>query len=564
MTAQEIFFDVKKKVEQLIRENKHREVTRFTNHKEPGIYMLFIDDFSDNKILPFYIGQTDNFQRRHYEHLSEVMAINRLTYDYFENYLINNYYDGQYKAVKMFNYLLSHELTLDRVRMVILEQIEEKDIRDKKEIEYINRLYAPYIGFNQYNTISGYVKLTLENERKEYYLLHNRKRKLKDETPIWESLERKRKHFITETLGEELINIKLLFDYGYNLFNCNLIKGTIKSYFPQEYEDIFINVKIDELNSLMERSKNYEHERIIQYSLITKAEKSIKTVIEQYVNDYFEANGLRNKKNKEKLIDYYLYDKKDRPVDVEKYIKQYSKGDKNFFNKIAGEDEIWNKIEKERNIIQEQSIVANQLKEEHSKCIRKIFELRGLHLEKYVPYPLKDLYQEHIFANNTINTCNILVDYTSDRANYNIDTYPAVMRVATKVIDTTGTIIEKEWFVENSLSDFFENNDKKYYVRRSFFSVHKPDPFNLSISGADTKISLKAEYDTGINEYTLSKYKSVTLSEVYDELESLIDDNMELKIIIPRSKRRFIDRIESIKNERLKIKLKKASKKKAT
>ena len=69
---------LKEKVFDLIKDKN--EVTSKTDYKKGGVYLLYINDFDNEKILPIYIGQTDDFQTRHKTHITEIMAINRFSY----------------------------------------------------------------------------------------------------------------------------------------------------------------------------------------------------------------------------------------------------------------------------------------------------------------------------------------------------------------------------------------------------------------------------------------------------------------------------------------------------
>ena len=186
----------------------------------------------------------------------------------------------------------------------------------------------------------------------------------------------------------------------------------------------------------------------------------------------------------------------------------------------------------------------------------------GIYIEKYPNFPLKDLYQSSNIECNDLNSCAVLVDFSTDRANYERDIYPATIRIAVRLVNNTGKALKKEWLIENSLSDFLINDNKYYYINTSYVSVHKPDPFSLSTYGADTKISLKAEYDTGINEYTLYRHKKYSLIDVFDELNKLITADMNITVVVPRAKRNFSSILYACKNDHLKEKLEKSAKKK--
>ena len=74
------YAEIKQQVLEIINRNKHNKVDRKTNINKSGIYMLYVDCFDDDKIIPFYIGQTSDFQERHRQHYGELLSLNRLDY----------------------------------------------------------------------------------------------------------------------------------------------------------------------------------------------------------------------------------------------------------------------------------------------------------------------------------------------------------------------------------------------------------------------------------------------------------------------------------------------------
>ena len=68
---------LKYQVKQLIEPNSHREVTPHTKYKTSGIHMIYIDNFTNDKVVPIYIGQSKDIQRRYKQHYSELLALNK-------------------------------------------------------------------------------------------------------------------------------------------------------------------------------------------------------------------------------------------------------------------------------------------------------------------------------------------------------------------------------------------------------------------------------------------------------------------------------------------------------
>ena len=69
---------------------------------------------------------------------------------------------------------------------------------------------------------------------------------------------------------------------------------------------------------------------------------------------------------------------------------------------------------------------------------------------------------------------------------------------------------------------------------------------------------MKTEYDTGINEYTLSQNEVYSLKQVFEELESMIENDMVISVVVPRAKRSAILQLSNCKNELLRKKIEKA------
>ncbi len=135
--------------------------------------MIYIDNFNDDKVIPIYIGQTGygknrNFQNRYKEHLQEIMALNRLEFNYYKELLLDNFYDGHYKTCKIFQYMVDHSCTLKDFHMIVLEKIEEnsdniQELLDKMEQKYFKKYLPAFLGFNQINTVVETNKEFFEN-----------------------------------------------------------------------------------------------------------------------------------------------------------------------------------------------------------------------------------------------------------------------------------------------------------------------------------------------------------------------------------------------------------------
>lgn len=169
MSAENTFLEIKQKVVDIIRKS-NKNVTSDTSHRTGGVYMLYVNDFSDDKIIPFYIGQTTDFQRRYKQHISDIMRLNECSYAvYFNAFLIAVYsytgsrcpFNGKYRPCKIFKYMVDHKCTMNDLCMIILEEYNGADIEDL-ERKYLQKYLPAFFGFNQIDSITERWRLTPE------------------------------------------------------------------------------------------------------------------------------------------------------------------------------------------------------------------------------------------------------------------------------------------------------------------------------------------------------------------------------------------------------------------
>ena len=196
---------------EIIGHNKEKEITRFTNITKSGIYLIYIDNFNDNKILPIYVGQTVNFQQRYREHLENLIEIDGCnSKEYIKNLKIQEY-NGNYKYNKIFSYLLDHNCTLENLHMIILEETENLE---EKEQYYISKLNSNIYGFNQLKSVTFWVA----NKKQCYSELTNGQY-----YPALFNGEYNIKDLFKEYVTKDILNYDIYKNYGYNKFNYFLL-----------------------------------------------------------------------------------------------------------------------------------------------------------------------------------------------------------------------------------------------------------------------------------------------------------------------------------------------------
>ena len=521
------FESIKEKVINLIK-NKN-EITSKTNYKIGGIYMLYVDNFENNKIIPFYIGKTHNFQERHKEHMKEIFAINRLDKDYYEYTIINNYFTGNYKSCKIFKYMIDNNCVLKDIHMIIVEEIESEEIRIKQEQKYINEYLASYFGFNQLNSITFSMEVPLRND----YI---------------------------KIIENDLLNIKKYIKFGFNEFNYLLAKEIFESKNNKLLEDLKELEEIKEIDNNVELGKKVVNERLkLREFNDTISKEKCKRLCGKYIDDFFMKNELKSEEKKKQIINGLLFDEEKNKNDVLRYIQRFSAKDKiNIFNTILekeyGEEikEISQKIEENKKEIEELGYKIYSLRKKLFKGI-----IPQNHISKI---QLQDLYEEKdIFEGISKHNDNVLyinIEYSNHGRRTRQEDYPFEVKVD-YILFKNKEEIRKTYFIESSSSLFFKE-DYYYVIEKSWYNIHNVDPFRIGKRGGKipcySTISTSMEYDNGINEFTLKDKETRNFISVVKELDELIDN--ETKIIYTSSCKSLIKRFKdsSIENESLLIK----------
>lgn len=494
--ARLIFEQTRSSIQSIIRTNRKNEVTRDTNICKGGIYILFVDCFEDDTIIPFYIGQTGNFQKRHKQHFSEIMALNRLNRECYEYALFDDLYNGRSRACKIFSYMVNHGCSLKDLHMVVLEEIEDEKARLKTEQQYIDELNAPFFGFNQLNSVLRYIEANHGSSDKKDYEL-------------------------TKARDIELLFRFPLFGYGeYNWFrSCESFYDIITIKHPsRQIPNTFLKI-FDSATRLKEIKLKLAE---INHYIYSQAKDEVWNICQKTINIYFAERKLKSEDKKKLVIKVLLFDFEDERIQLEKYFMKYSNRiDTNIF-------EIIDRIHGKEIQYIKQQVINNQceyraLNEEKEMLNNIIF---GMLLPKhYVSHPLGAMEKNVNFniSNNEENVCYLNIEFTCFKSDYNYDYYPEATKIDYCVVNNKETKT-KTVYIENSLTNFFERNDA-YYCESGF----KYGPFSPYLKGSiGTHIPISMEYKNGINEWSLQNKETKNFSDVFKEINRLINENTKM------------------------------------
>lgn len=538
---------LKNKIKRIIKENSYREITANTDFKSKGIYMIYIDNFEDDKTIPIYIGQTNrDFQTRYKEHFTELMALNRLEYGYYKKLLLNNFYDGNLRACKIFKYMVDHNCTLKDFHMIIIEEVDcsdekIKDVLDSKEQMYFKEFLSAFFGFNQILSLTEGIKL------------------------FFKSFKDPNIYFYEETLEYQLNdseNFIKYFGYGYTKFNYY-------HSFPSEPSQKEVQSDIEKK---LEKNKKILYEKYVDPNKFAKSKKRLKNVLsklqdlepllskelkeikEKYfteIEKYCRNNkiDLRNKINV--IKDLVIFPNTEGMEKFKIYLKK-----KNIAENIV--EKLLNNITFEQ---LRKSYVSNlKLKEDLIKEKRKLLYvertdnlLRLLPKEKYNVLPLKDNYQEFEFHKMGIYNNYAIINFEFSHNSSIDDLYNCSLIKMDYIVCNNRITIRKNLFID---SEFLRDKSIKYYEEnlRGFNRIGEP----FKIKRYPDYISTNMEFQNGINDYTYRKFRKHKLEDSLDEVNKLINEETEIIILLrPRMKKFFLNYIKDNYNKEniLKVKL---------
>ena len=537
-----MFEQIRNKVKNLINNRDVEEINNKTDNKNMGIYMIYIDNFNDDRIIPIYIGQTGgknrNFQNRYKEHLQEIMALNRLEYNYYKQLLFDNFYDGHYKACKIFQYMVDHNCTLKDFHMIVLEVIDAnsenmQEILDREEQKYFSEYLPAFFGFNQINTI-------IENNKEFFANI---------------------KELKGFTISDKLIKYELedtenfikYFGYGYTKFNyyhCYPKTYPIKENAKKiEYELIekkellnskyFDNNKFKKYNDKLPKlEKEYEK----NYRELELNKKLFEELYEPKIKEYCEKNKIGIIQKYQDIIDVLTYQEKEKIENFKKYLKR-KKININILDIFNQDSEFTNWRKKHISLIKK----TNKLKYEIRNCrmAKRIDDLtRILPQKEYDAFPLKDKYQEIEFGSLDNNEVIINFEFSNSGV-YNDWWYFAnnLTKIDYKLNINNKIIEKKNLFIIPQNEE--ESNEIKYFEKDTIETYKlKREPF--CVRNFPNYISTSMEFQNGINEFTLMNNKKYDFKSILDEINSLINARTNIKIEVrKRMKNKCKEFIES-------------------
>lgn len=279
MNAHERFNSIRNQVLSCIHSSNYPSITLKSPSCISGIYMLYIDDFSDERIIPFYIGKSIDLRKRFRQHIDDIKRINSYSHaDYHGLFLWGAWgrrcsFDGHYKACKMFKYLVEHHCSLQSIKMLLLEECT-LDKQSFLEQEYISTYRPDFFGFNQINSI------TLQ----------------------WENKNNPEKQRAIEKEDAELFN--LYWGYGFTEFNYlhSFINSKYNTYRESLNEKAKSFIGVDASSMLSKVISAHE----LYLDLFEQAKPRMIELFSTSIHELFLAYDLKSKRREMEVISLLL------------------------------------------------------------------------------------------------------------------------------------------------------------------------------------------------------------------------------------------------------------------
>lgn len=520
--------------------SSNEEILPTSKIKKSGIYMIYINCFDDERIIPIYIGQAVDIQNRYKSHYQEILSLNRLSYETYKQYTEYGLYEGKFKSCKIFKYMIEHNCSLHDYHMIPIEYCDENEL-DEKEQFYINKFKSEYFGFNQLNCTSSYQEYNHNQNKKEVVL-----------------------RYLTAVKNNALL-LKEYWGYGFTIFN----------YEYAFYKNLLSPTKIKEAQLIL----NDVNTAILELSKFTNSKYTAKSrklaqeekIVYDQLNSYdslLEPIDAKIKKQKRlirsKFKDVLNYNP--TTIEFKNFIEgMYDDEKRRLFNsamkkrnqrflayvRLKDELTILESLNEERKNIAEE---VSKKKSEKSDILNQLYyERKALKTElrmeyllpcvEFQPFALKDCKRIDTAEENSV----LFVASNNGRSYF-----PEIVAVYSNIEG-----ISKCHFIHNQTTTQTVNYAEHctYYSSYSFRrEVYKMIPINSSenneIQICNNCISVLSEYKTGINDYSLAEAELNDINTVIKGLLPSLKANSKIKFNCTESKNILIETLKNSLDKR--------------
>ena len=535
------FEDIKAEVRAIFSSEKYKEVTRLTNYKLSGVYIIYIDCDNDNLVLPIYIGQSRNIQKRYKDHLTQLLSLNRLSYEAYKEYFFSkkhSYYDGFFKTCKIFKYMIENNCDLTQLRMKILTECEVEEL-DYYEAFYMEEFLSSFLGFNQFESLLQSNKLKWSTNNKK------------------ENKEIEISRFL-QAIESDIEGVQKYYDYGFTKFNFEHSMPRDISYVSGELND---SKSIEKVERLQKKIINLHENKMPEYF---KMMKSI-----DRSNSFFKTKKEASKEEEDftilliskikDLLNTSLLEKSDS-LPLGRFFIKYEEGKistMNFFKHSFTRGLLKEHYNEDVNkLIQVRDNSKKADEEYFSEYEKRMEHLEELRKKRYeLIFPAKD-YEMFPLKSLTVDHSPNILRRTQVHVHFDLTNNGVMRSVIPKYTDLIRIVISN--IQDKKQSIYYINNETMNkiaagisYIERDFdnMMVFKKNPFSLSsrtndqigptlhIENYDNSfISVSSEYKHGINDYVIKDKDLVGIFDVFDNIYSSLTDKTIINFSCSESK----------------------------
>jgi len=500
------------------------EITKDTKLKRAGIYMLYVNNFSDKRLIPFYIGQTTDIQKRFKDHFTDLIAINRFSQDLIRRCVLTGPYNGHFRICKIFKYMVDHECTLHDFHAVVLEYVDDTALLAEREHAYFSEYLPAFFGFNQLNSLTFYATIRnciCEKNVEQYY----------------------------NYLIEDVENIDKYYNFGFTTFNFKYSFISELSYTelaaPDLQEILLAGIKYLE-NKYVSSDDRLKEQRINSLKIDAAVNRSAyyasigerdahfdQTFIE--IMDRYKIKSIKQRENLQAAL--VLRDETSLSR-FNKYLKTRLISE-DLYSMMLPIMPSWREIneaaEKYRVMYAIQSAEVREIRTSvNDETLSMLLPER-----EYTSYSLKDAYSPRPFKIHTeYNECEIHFFVSNAGRNKQ----PELLKIDYCIDINFHYFEQRDLYVLNETTTFGES-EGEYYIEKDetedivFISnPFKPIPVrNNSCSYEPTMITPSAEYNSGINEYTCRGKPKYTLKDILKDIEEHINEDTRFTVYTSES-----------------------------
>lgn len=542
--SQKKFEDIKTEVRAIFSSEKYQEITRSTNYKLSGVYMIYIDCNNDNLILPIYIGQSKNIQKRYKDHLTQLLSLNRLSYESYKEYFFSrkhSFYDGFFKTCKIFKYMIENNCDLTKFRMKILTECEVEDL-DYHEEFYIKKFLSSFLGFNQFESLLQFNKLNWSK-------INDKENK--------ENKEIEMSRFLN-AIESDIEGVQKYYNYGFTQFNFEHSMPQDISFANSEIND---NKTIKKIDQLQKELINLHENKMPEYFKMMK--------LKDRSNSFFKTKREVSKEEEDftilliskikDLLNTDLLEQSDS-LPLSRFLMKYEQGKintldffKHSFTKGLLKEHYNEDVNKLIQVKADSKKADNDYFVEYKKRMEHLEKLRKRRyklifpVKNYETFPLKSLTVDH-FPNNLRRTqVHVHFDLTNNGVmRSEIPKYTDLIRIVSLNIQNKKQSI---YYIDNETTNKILSGIS--YVERDFdnMMVFKKQPFSLSsrtnnqsgptlgLENYDNSfISVSSEYKHGINDYVIKDKNLMGIFDVFDHIYNSLSDKTIINFSCSESK----------------------------